>query len=453
MDQTASRRDFIKTAIAAGTAPLILPSRVWAQAPSEQLNIAFIGTGGIAGRHIGDSAAAGANCPCYCDVDTGKMGKARQNWPDAKAYTDYREMLDVEKDRIDAVMVGTPDHHHYPATMLAMNLGKHVFTQKPLTHTPWEARQLLKAVQKVKVATQMGNQGHANEGNRIIYEYVRSGMLGEVRDVYAWTNRPVWPQGQDRPKGEDPVPESLNWDAWIGPAPMRPFKGAKNPKDRGPYHWFNWRGWWDFGGGSLADMACHTIDGMFWAMDPGHPTSVEMVASTPNNNDSFPDMSIVRWEFPARDWRPGFTLHWHDHGLNPTLPADLELDRKLPKTGSLFVGSEATLLVAGDYGNSPRIVPETKRQALGKPPKMLERSPGHMQEWVMACKGEKPHDYPGSSFYYAAPFSEVVLLGNVALRTGRRLEWDHQKMEFTNLPEANQFVSKTYRDGWDVRLA
>jgi predicted dehydrogenase len=442
MAQQISRRTFVKHAVVAGAAvPLVSPRLVRAQSPNETLNIAFVGVGGICGRHTRDAARFGATCTCYCDVDTNRMGNAQSQWPDAKGYTDYREMFDKHHKEIDAVMVGTPDHSHYPATMIAMQLGKHVFTQKPLTHTVWEARQLLKAARKYKVATQMGNQGHAGEGNRVIYEYVNSGMLGAIREIHCWTDRPIWPQGMGRPEGEDPVPGHLNWDAWIGPAPMRPYK-------QGAYHAFNWRGWIDFGCGALGDMACHTMDCVFWSMDPGHPTAVEPVAAMPMNDETFPRAAAFKWEFPANASRAAFDVYWYEGGLKPSLPEAAEFGMQLPGTGNLFIGSKASLFVTGSYGNQCLVLPREKGEEMGPPPKMLERSPGHMDEWVAACKGEKPIDFPKSNFEYAAPFTEVVLLGNVALRAGRRIEWDGPGMRITNVPEANQWISKAYRDGW-----
>jgi len=350
-------------------------------------------------------------------------------------------MFDKEHKNFDAVMIGTPDHHHYPATMIAMQLGKHVYTQKPLTHTPWEARQLAAAAKKYKVATQMGNQGHAMEGWRLVYEWIHSGALGDIIETHTWTDRPVWPQGMARPEGTDPVPANLNWDAWLGPAPERPYKDKA-------YHPFVWRGWWDFGAGAPGDMACHTMDVIFWALVRGHPKDVAPIAVTAVNKGAFPTASMGRWEFPARGKRPPFVAHGYDGDLRPTTPTALELNRKLPDTGNLFVGTKATLLVQGDYGETPRVIPETKMREIGKPPRLLERSPGHVQEWLMAAAGEQPIDFPKSNFAYAGPMSETLLLGNIALRVGRRLEWNGEKLEFTNVPEANQYVTKEYRSGW-----
>ena len=457
-DDRTTRRTFLKKAAAVGASFSILPAlgcagvgrrtaplaaRASEAIPESfpDLRVAYIGTGGIGGHHLEETVELGVQCPCYCDIDTRRYKKYAEQYPDARAYQDYRLMFDKEHQNFDAVMVGTPDHHHYPATIIAMQLGKHVYTQKPLTHTPWEARQLTHAARHYKVATQMGNQGHADEGWRLVYEWIHSGALGDITAVHTWTDRPIWPQGVERPEKEDAVPAELDWNLWLGPAPIRPYA-------EGVYHPFNWRGWWDFGAGALGDMACHTMDGLFWALDPGHATAIEPVARTAVNEETYPKASIVKWEFPAKGKRPAFVAYWYDGGLMPTIPRELEFGRRLPSTGNLFLGTKASLLVSGDYGNSPRVFPEKRMRDIGKPPHLLERSPGHVKEWVMAAAGVAPRDYPKSNFAYAGPFSETVLLGNIALRLGRRLEWDGPRMKFTNLPEANQYLTKTYREGW-----
>ena len=408
---------------------------------TQELRIAFIGTGGMGENHIEETLDLGVTCLCYCDVDTDRMKMAHEHYPQARRYQDYRVMFDQEHKNIDAVMIATPDHHHYPATMIAMQLGKHVYTQKPLTHTPWEARQLAQAARRYQVATQMGNQGHALEGWRIVYEWIHSGAVGEITEAYAWTDRPIWPQGMVRPEEIDPVPSNLDWDVWLGPAPHRPHKSNV-------YHPFTWRGWWDFGAGALGDMACHTMDGIWASLDPGHPTSVEPVVATAITDDAFPTASVVKWEFPAKRDRPAFSVYWYDGGLKPALPEQLETGRRMADTGGLFVGTKASILVSGSYMDSPRIFPESLMKEIGKPPRLLERSPGHMREWIMAARGEQPLDYAKSNFAYAGLFTEAVLLGNVALRMRRRLEWDGPNMSFTNFPAANAFVSKEYRPGW-----
>ena len=474
-----SRRSFLKTTGAVGlaTGAVSFPNILHAQNKGDKLRIAFVGVGGINARHTADTKNAGDIVAAYCDVDTRNYGnfeknKEDANWKDAKGYQDYRKMIEEQAKNIDAVIVGTPDHHHYPATALALLAGKHVFTQKPLTHTVWEARQLLHGVEKYKVATQMGNQGHANEGNRRIYEYVNSGILGDITEIHCVSNRPIWPQGGPRPEGSDPIPGELDWDLWLGPAPERPYKNDI-------YHPFKWRGFYDFGGGALADMACHTMDSIFMSMNPGYPTDVEVLEINGHSDDMFPTGSIIRWTYgpgklPNGKDRPGFVVYWYDGKLKNEKGEDaLALERvakaigedklkmpdgtsqKIPQSGNVYVGTKESLLVTGDYGDRSRIIPEANMQKIGNPPKILERSPGHHEEWRMACLGQKPIDFPGSNFHYAAPFTETILLGNVALRVGKgkKLEWDAKAAQFSNSPEANKFITKEYRKGWDFKIS
>jgi len=452
--QATTRRAFIKSvgvagaALAAGgagcTGTRRRPVEVgWSAPGRDRLRVAYIGTGGIGHYHIEKTVALGVECLCYCDVDSTRTQAAAEAFPDARYYDDYRKMFDAQHADIDAVMVGVPDHHHYPASMIAMQLGKHVYTQKPMTHTIWEARQLTEAARRYRVVTQMGNQGHALEGWRLVYEWIHGGAIGRVREVHTWTDRPIWPQGMDRPEESASPPAHLNWDAWLGPAPQRPYADKV-------YHPFNWRGWWDFGCGALGDMACHTMDCLFASLDPGSPTAVEPVAMSRPSGEAFPNASIVKWEYPRRGRRPGFVSYWYDGGLRPARPTDLEAGRQLPPTGTLFIGTQGSILSTGDYAESARIIPEARMREIGKPERMLERSPGHVEEWVMACKGERPADFARSNFDYAGPFTEAILLGNVALRVGRRLEWDAERMEVTNVPQANAYVTKEYRDGWSI---
>lgn len=440
MSSFITRRRFVRQLTAAGAA-LSFPAILRAEAERKALRVAFIATGGIGGAHISEIAKLGVGCPCFCDVDSSRYGEAAKKWPNARPYQDYRRMFEKEAKNFDAVMIGTPDHHHYPATILAMQHRKHVYTQKPLTQTIWEARQLTEAARRYKVATQMGNQGTANEGVRLCYEWIHSEWLGAISEVHVWTNRPVWPQALDRPEGADEIPASLDWDAWLGPAPARPFK-----KDA--YHPFNWRGWFDFGAGALGDMACHTMNAVFFALDPGNPTSVEAVEVEDLRAETFPKGSVVKWEFPAKGARAAFTLFWYEGSKKPPRPPELEADRKMPDSGALFVGTKGKLLVWGDYNDKPRVIPAAREQELGAPPKLLERSVGHYKEWVLAAQGEKPLDFPKANFAYAGPFTETILLGNVAVRAGKRLEWDGQRLRFRNDRDANRLVSKTYRKGW-----
>ncbi len=474
-----SRRSFLKKTGAASLAAgsLGFPSILHAENKGDKLKIAMIGVGGISGSHAGMIKQAGDIVTAYVDVDTTKYGnyeanKTDPNWKDAKGFQDYRKMFDQVGKTFDAVMIGVPDHHHYPATALAMMAGKHCYTQKPLTHTVWEARQLLQAVESKKLVTQMGNQGHANDGNRRIYEYVNSGILGDITEIHCVSNRPIWPQGGPRPTGSDPIPAGLDWDLWIGAAPMRDFK-----KD--VYHPFAWRGFLDFGGGALADMACHTMDSIFMSMNPGYPTSVEVLEINGQSTDMFPTGAILRWTYgpgklPNGKDRPGFTVTWYDGKLKNEKGEDaLALERvakaigedklrmpdgslqKIPTSGNVYIGTKESLLVTGDYGDRSRIIPEANMQKIGNPPKLLERSIGHYEEWRQACLGNKPSDFPGSNFRYSAPFTETIHLGNVAQRVekGKKLLWDAKAMAFSNSPEANRFISKPYRAGWEFKIS
>lgn len=394
--QKTSRRAFL-CAAGIGASAVLGRRRASAQAPSSSLRIAFVGCNGLIAPTILSMLAPeyGAACPCYADVDSTQIEQAKTVFPRAVHYSDYREMFDKQAKNIDAVVINVPDHHHYHVTGIAMQLGKHVYTQKPLTHTLWEARQLTLAAAKYKVATQMGNQNHASEGNRLTVEYIRSGMLGEIRVAHAWTNRPLWPQGgvlrsegnemlrsfgaslgltEDkvwpqalvRPSGEDPVPDTLNWDCWLGPAPVRPFKKLA-------YHPVLWRAWRDFGTGSLGDEGCHLLDGVFWAMDAKAPVAVEPVTQMlqPLDSETYPGTSVVKWEFAANDWRPGFVLYWHERGLRPSVPLELEPNLTLPESGGLIIGSKATLLITDDSGEC-HIIPQSKHKEMGKPPVTIQ---------------------------------------------------------------------------------
>ena len=469
-----NRRTFIKsTGLAAGA--LSFPNILHAQNKGDKLRVAMIATGGKGGAHINMVKSAGDIVTCFAEVDKNSWGGVSKDFPQSKGYQDYRQLFDKEKE-FDAVMIGTPDHHHFMPTVLAMQAGKHCFTQKPLTHTVWEARQLHQGTLKLKLATQMGNQGHSNDGNRRIYEFVNSGLLGDIKEIHCVSNRPIWPQGNPRPQGEDPVPAQLDWDVWLGPAPKRPFKDGRM------YHTFNWRGFYDFGGGALADMACHTMDSIFMSMIPGYPTSVEVLEIHKHSDDMFPRGSIIKWSYgpgklPNGKDRPGFNVYWYDGKLQlegKEVDASDVLVSKVPAelltmpdgqkitlkgSGNLYVGTKCGLLVNGDYGDRSRVVPVALAKDIGNPPKMLERigsgdETAHYMDWRVACVGEKPWDHPGSNFTYAAPFTETILLGNVALRVGKgkALTYDGPNMKFTNSEEANKYITKDYRAGWGCKL-
>ena len=436
-----SRRRFMSSA--AGVAAFtIVPRHVLGgpgqTPPSEKLNIAGIGVGGRGGSDIG-AVSNGNNIVALCDVDEKQASGTFKKFPDAKVYKDFRRMLEKEEKNIDAVVVATPDHIHAVASMMAIKMGKHVYTEKPLTHSVYEARKLTAAARKYKVATQMGNQGRAGDGMRLICEWIWDGAIVDVREVHAWTNRPIWPQGIGRPEDTPPVPATLDWDLWLGPAPERPYNPAYMP--------FKWRGWWDFGTGALGDMACHIIDAPFLALKLGYPTSVRAV-STEVNNETAPLASVIEYQFPARGGMPPVKLVWYDGELRPPLPADAKPGRRLGSRngGTLFVGDKGNL-ACGCYGRSPRLVPETMMKEYQRPAETLPRSVGHHKEWIEACKGGKP---AGSNFDYSGPLTETVLLGNLAIRSGKPLEWDGANMKVTNVPEANDYVRREYRKGWTL---
>ncbi len=438
-----TRREFIgKSAVAAATV-MIVPRHVLGGngyvAPSDKLNIAAIGVGGKGWSDIEEVNSE--NIYGLCDVDSEKLGKAAKKYKKAKTYKDFRVMLEENKSSIDAVTISTPDHVHAPAAMMAMNLGMHVFCQKPLTHTVKEARLLAETAKKTGVVTQMGNQGHAGEGGRLINEWIWDGAIGEVREVHAWTNRPIWDQGIARPKETMAIPNSLDWHLWLGPAKFRSYHKL--------YHPFGWRGWWDFGTGALGDMGAHILDHPYWALKLTAPTSVH-ATSTPFNMDSFPMASIVRYEFPAREGMPPVKVIWYDGGLQPPRPEELEPGRKFGSDGGvLFVGDKGKLM-CGTYGRGPRIIPETKMREYKRPEKTIRRSPGIHQEWVEAIKGGPATT---SHFEYAGALTEMMLLANIALRMqdkNNKLEWDSANLKFTNVDDANEFIDKDYHGGFSL---
>ena len=447
-----NRRRFLQTATLTFSSLMIVPRHVLGgkgfTAPSDKLNIAGIGVGGMGGHNIKEMQTQ--NIVALCDVDWVHARKTFDLFPQAKRYQDFRKMLEQQKD-IDAVVVSTPDHTHVVAAMAAIQHGKHVYCEKPLTYSVFEARQLSAAARQAKVATQMGTQGHAMESARLLCEWIWDGAIGPVREVHAWTPHPVWPQGIERPTDTPPVPDTLDWDLWLGPAPYRPYHPAYLPA--------LWRGWWDFGTGGLGDMGCHIFDPIFWALKLGHPTSVEASHSIfvrepmnwkkQRNTESFPQASIVYYRFPARGEMPPLKLTWYDGGLMPETPEELEEGRKMGDQfgGVLYIGDKGKILTGSHGANGVRIIPESKMNAYQKPAATLARSIGHREEWIEACKGGQP---AGANFDYAGPLTEVVLLGNIALRTGKKLLWDGENMKFTNVPAANQYLHREYRAGWTL---
>ncbi len=443
--ETISRRQFLRGG-AIATSVLIVPGHVLglngATPPSEKVNLAGIGIGGQGSSDLNELKTE--NIVALCDVDWNYAAHTFKRFPNAKQFKDYRKMLDEMKE-IDGVVVATPDHSHAFASMAAMQHGKHVYCEKPLTHSVWEARRVAQAARERKLATQMGNQGQASDETRRLCEMVWAGAIGAVREAHIWTDRPsnglfnvYWPQGVERPKETPPVPGTLDWDLWLGPAPSRPFHPAYLP--------FKWRGWWDFGTGALGDIGCHSFDPVFRALKLGQPTSIQ-ASSTRVNKETYPLASMVTYEFPARGDMPPLTLTWYDGGVRPPRPEELADGEVMGDNGRLLVGDKGKIL-----GN--RIIPEARRKEVGEVPRTIPRSPGHYKEWALACKGGAP---AGSNFNWAGPLAEVVLLGNVALRlqlreelTRKKLHWDPAALQFTNCSEANQFLRREYRDGWTL---
>lgn len=402
-------------------------------APSEKLNVGIIGAGGKGAEDTRNVSSE--NIVALCDVDDVRCAETVKAHPSAKRYYDFREMLEKEKD-LDAVTVSTPDHVHALASITAMRRGLHVYCQKPLTHSVYEARLMRKTAQKHGVMTQMGNQGTAEDGLRKAVEIVRSGAIGPVRQVHVWTNRPIWPQGIARPADVMPVPGTLKWDLWLAGAPKRPYHKAYVP--------FSWRGFWDFGTGALGDMACHTANMAFMALNLAYPTSIE-AKSSEINNDSAPSWSEIKFEFPARGDMPPCTFMWYDGGRMP--PAELGQGQKFPNSGLLLVGDKGTLFSPNDYGANFKLLPEKNFKDFQPPKPTLPRSPGHYKEWIQACKGGPK---PLSNFDYAALLTETILLGNVALRVGKKMEWNGEAMKSPNCPEAAQYINPEYHNGYKL---
>lgn len=448
--KTISRRGFIGTSATAMVGLTIVPNHAVSglghTPPSDKLNVAGIGFGGKGASDISPVSKT-ENIVALCDVDWSEpVERVFKTYPGAKRYKDYRVMLDKQKE-IDAVIIATPDHTHAVISMEAIKRGKHVYCEKPLTHTVHEARVLAKAAREYKVATQMGNSGQASAGARRLREMIWDGVIGPVREVHAWADRPnrgyfdtYWPQGINRPKDTPPIPKTLDWDLYVGPAPMRPWNPA--------YHPTNWRGWWDFGNGALGDMACHIFDAIFRDLKLKYPTGIQAV-STLINEETYPLASIVRWEFAAREGMPPVSLTWYDGGLRPLRFRELEdgVAMGTRDRGTLYVGDKGKI-----FDNI--ILPRSLRESYKPPEPYIPNSPGHFEEWMRACKGGEP---AGSNFDWAGPLTEVVLLGVTALRKQLReklatqvLNFDAEKLIFSNLPEANNFMHYEYRKGWSL---
>jgi predicted dehydrogenase len=443
---------------AAAASFLIVPAHVLGgqagTAPSDKLNIAGVGVGAMGAGYVRECESQ--NIVALCDVDHAFAAPTFARYPSAKTYRDYREMLEKQKD-IDAVIIGTPDHTHAFIAMAAMDQGKHVYCAKPLTRTVYEARLLAETARKKKLATQMSVQSSASEESRLTEEWIQAGAVGAVREVHVWTDRPIWPQGLARPREGMAAPNTLDWDLWLGPAAERPYHTA--------YHPFAWRGWVDFGTGALGDMACHAFHVVFRALNLEHPTRVSGSATRVvrhrlvNNEgklsirnsviplpETFPHSSIVTWDFPSRGSQPAVRLHWYDGGVKPPIPADAPSGQVLPGSGAYYVGDKGVLLT-GFTGGEHRLLPESRAKEFQAPAKSKPRSEGHYIEWINACKGG-----PAASceFGFGGLVTEVALLGTIAERTQKSLDWDPKRLRFPNDAATSALLNPPYRKGWKL---
>ncbi len=464
MSNRASRRGFIQTTAGISAGYFVggsLTGRA-EQSPSEKIRIAGVGVGGKGDSDISQAGMFG-DVVAICDIDEGALESKAKQMPKAKKYFDFRKMLEEMDKSIDAVVVSTPDHTHAVAAAMAMRMGKHVYCQKPLTYTVKEARVLRELANEKKVCTQMGNQGTAHPGLRTGVEVVRSGAIGDVTELHVWTNRPVWPQSPTITKrpSEVPIPPSIHWDEFIGPAPYRPFGGDKNQRGRYTYHPFNWRGWWDFGTGALGDMGCHTANMAFMALKLGYPTKVS-ASSEAINPETYPGWAHVILDYPARDGMVPVKFHWYEGKLDGKLvhpPEELQAKvlrkgEKLVSSGSIMVGTKGILYSPNDYGADVRLCPEKEFDGFKNPEKTLPRNKrgddaGQKEEWIEAIRKNDPK-IALSNFNYASVLTESLLLGNVAIKLGKPFEYDGANMSIKDIPGANDLLHREYRKGWTL---
>ncbi len=441
-----NRRTFLQTSAAvagAFTIPRVSIGKP-GEAANSKVNMAVVGAGGMGGYAVGQ--AARENFIAICDVDEQRAGRAFQKHTKAKKFKDFRVMLDKMGDEIDAVAISTPDHTHFPIAMAAIERGKHVFVQKPMAHNIWQLRTLQKAAKKYKTITQMGNQGHTFEGMRRIKEWVDAGIVGDVTEVITWTNRPnapwfVPPKTFPPPKAD--VPSTLDWDLWHGPVAVKPYS-----KDYAPTRW---RGWWDYGCGALGDIGCHTFDAPFWALGLGTPTKVEVKRKDPPGPGFIPMGSVITYHFPARGDKPPVVMKWFEKGYEVPLPKRWEKGKKLPSGGGMYMdGTKDTLFHGGMRPNSPQLVPNARFMEMKPELAKIKRLPkavgGPIEEWLHAIKGGPT---PGSNFDYAVPLTEVVLLGALAQRSGKTIEWDAKEMKVKGQPEFDKWIKEPVRKGWE----
>ncbi len=445
-----NRRDFVKTAAVAASA-LSMPAFVRAQQsnpPMNKLNIACIGVGGK-GKGDTQEAALAGNIVALCDVDLeGDAAITVERHPDVPRFTDYRKMFDKMGDDIDAVTVTTPDHSHYPALMMAMALGKHVYSQKPLTNNIWESRQLLLASRHYGVTTQMGIQGHTYEGIRLLREWTEAGAIGDVTQVRYWTNRPIWPQDPSVDFAPTPKPDGVNWDMWLGSiGPMRPFSAGLHPK--------KWRASWEYGCGALGDIGCHLFDAAFWSFNLGIPDEVVVDAVTPFTDEVAPANSLLRYKFTkdnqGRPLKKPVEFIWSDGDLRPPRPAGLREGVELhDEFGQIVTGTNGQIYSPGGYCRSLRLIPQEAMMSFERPPKKYPRvKGGPIKEWVDAIKDGTQ---PGANFEYASRLTEVVLLGNLAIRLGKPVQWDSENLKVIGQPEADPMIRRSYREGWEFPI-
>lgn len=470
-DKNNSRRNFIKTSALAAAGLSIVPRHVLGGkgflAPSDRLQIASIGVGGMGASDINNFFKSGkADIAYLCDVDTKRAADTVEKFPKAKFYTDFREMLDKEHKHIDAVSVSTPDHNHAIQALAAMELGKHVYVQKPLAHDVWEARALTHAATKYKVVTQMGNQGASGDGVRQMREWVDAGLLGDLVEIYCWTDRPVWPQGIQWPAQKIPVPNTLDWDKWLGTAPHTDYIDKLVP--------FNWRGWWDYGTGALGDMGCHNMEAPFSIYGLQYVKDVQASVGSVYVDEfkrgyfpeSCPPSSYATMTFPKTDKTTGdVKLHWMDGGIQPPRPDELDPNEMFGDGGNgiLFIGTKGKML-ADTYAANPRLLPTNvdHPQVPQKYQRIDGGAGGHWAQWVEGCIAGYGNMEMSSPFEIAGPLTEALLMANLAIRgsdmridgkyPGRSLKliWDNDQMKVTNFDPVNQFVKRTYRPGWEV---
>ncbi len=471
-----SRRKFIQHTALAASGFFIVPRFVLGKgytAPSDKLNIAGIGVGGKAEVNLPYAFNKGSdNIVALCDVDDRQAINGRKRWPKAPYYKDFRRMLEKENKNVDAVIITTPDHMHFVQAMAALELGKHVYCEKPLTHDIYEARMLTRAAAKHKVVTQMGNQGSSGDDTRLVETWVQDGLIGDVHTVHVWTNRPTWPQGVPAPKGNHSIPKELDWDLWLGTAPVRNYNPAYLPAI--------WRGWVDFGTGSLGDMGCHFIDVPYRALKLGYPVAVETSVGSVYTgffeeaiyNDSYPPSAKTHIQFPARENMPAVEMIWYDGGIRPKRPVELLPDEEMGEYdgGIIFEGTKGKIM-AGLFGRNPTLLPTRKMKETELPKSKFAfvegGTEGHQQQWVKACK-QGFGAYTSSSFDKSGPLTETVLMGNLAVHSynhfetdakgnrkfnGRKqLLWDGENMRITNFEPANQFIKRKYRGNWGSDL-